>query len=105
MRALRDRRPRIRDDACSTIAAFGPRAKPALPALIRAWGDKDRWVRAMAARARGAIGPAAASAVRALSRSRNAVPGPGKLLARHPRRAVLFATDRIQGIAVRDEKH
>jgi HEAT repeats/PBS lyase HEAT-like repeat len=58
--------PDVRGEACHALAAFGPRARPALAALIGALEDPDRWVRWSAAHAIGEIGPVAVSAVPAL---------------------------------------
>jgi hypothetical protein len=69
MASLGHRDPQIRGDACYALAAFGPRAKPALPALIRALRDQDGWVRWTAAHAIGAIGPEAVAAVPALTKA------------------------------------
>ncbi len=45
---------------------MGPAAEPAVPALVRALGDRDPAVRQWSAKALGNIGPAAEEAVPAL---------------------------------------
>ena len=46
----------LRWSACRVLAAFGERARPAVPALIRVLGDHDRSVRYEAVLALGAVG-------------------------------------------------
>jgi HEAT repeat protein len=47
---------------------MGPVAAPAVPALIKALGDREAGVRQAAARALGAVGPGARDALPALAR-------------------------------------
>ncbi|MEO6087823.1 MAG: HEAT repeat domain-containing protein [Umezawaea sp.] len=54
---------------CEVVAAWGPSAEEALPALVALMKDDDDYVVTGAAMAIGAIGPAGASAARALRRS------------------------------------
>jgi HEAT repeat protein len=49
--------------ACLVLAEIGPKAKEAVPALVKALGDKRREVRREAVLALGHIGPGAAAAV------------------------------------------
>ncbi|MFM7148831.1 MAG: HEAT repeat domain-containing protein [Gemmataceae bacterium] len=53
--------------AATELGELGKEAKPALPALIQATKDQDRYVRRFVAQAIGAIGPDAKDAVPALS--------------------------------------
>jgi len=55
-----------RQDALARIARLGPKAKPAVPQLIKALKDPDQVVRQLAAYALGQIGPDAKEAVPAL---------------------------------------
>jgi HEAT repeat protein len=54
--ALGDTDPQIRRNAAGSLAALGPLAKPAVPALLQALGDSDDLVRDRATRALGQIG-------------------------------------------------
>lgn len=56
----------LRAYAARGLGLLGPNATPAVPDLIRALHDPDKWVRAAAASALGEIGPAARVAVPAL---------------------------------------
>ena len=51
-----DANPSIRAAAAVTLAAIGPDAKPAIPALLKNLKDKDRFVRGASAKALAAIG-------------------------------------------------
>jgi hypothetical protein len=53
------------------LLQLGPKAEPALPALVEALSDRDEGVRMLAATALGAIGPRAAGAVEALRKTLN----------------------------------
>jgi HEAT repeat protein len=65
-KALKHGDQEIRVDACHSLAALGPNARPALPALIDVLADKEPTVRWSAALAIGEIGPEAKPAVPAL---------------------------------------
>lgn len=43
--------PRVRQQAAEALGKIGPEAKAAVPALIEALKDGDRWIRAPAERA------------------------------------------------------
>jgi HEAT repeats len=58
--------PAVRSDAAAELAAIGPEAAAAIPALIEALKDQEARVRYTAAGALGAIGPEAAPALLAL---------------------------------------
>lgn len=64
--ALSDAEPAVRTAAAKALAAIGPDASRATPALMRALDDRDERVRVAAARALGQIGPAAHEAIPAL---------------------------------------
>lgn len=64
--ALSDAEPAVRTAAAKALAAIGPDASRATPALMRALDDRDDRVRVAAARALGQIGPAAHEAIPAL---------------------------------------
>ncbi len=49
------------------LSAFGPAAEPAVPGLIEALQDEDKWVQRGVVRALGKVGPAAEAAVPALT--------------------------------------
>jgi HEAT repeat protein len=66
---LRDENPATRREAVGRLEALGPAAAPAVPALIDALGDPDRWVREGAGKALAAVGPGAAAAVPALMKT------------------------------------
>ncbi len=61
-----DTYPKVAWYAAGALGAIGPPAAEAVPALIKALGDKDGSVRATAAEALGKIGPAASKAAPAL---------------------------------------
>ena len=56
-----------RADAASALALAGPKAAPAIPALIEALKDSDPLVRRLSAYALGQIGPAAKEAIQPLT--------------------------------------
>lgn len=58
--------PRIRAEAAKTLGKIGPGAGPAIPSLVNALGDEDKWVRRNAAEAIGSIDPTNLEAVPAL---------------------------------------
>ncbi len=53
----------LRTDALADLAAAGPKAEPAIPALIPLLKDPDKDMRRLAAYALGEIGPKAKSAI------------------------------------------
>jgi len=57
----------LRVDAANALASAGPKAAPAMPALIEALKDSDPLVRRLSAYALGQIGPAAKEAVQPLT--------------------------------------
>lgn len=60
--------PYTRHSAAYAIAEFGPKAKPAVPALVKNLEDEQATVRYSSALALGAIGPAAKDAVEPLKK-------------------------------------
>jgi adenylate cyclase len=56
-----------RKSAAQTLGRFGPAAADAVPELIDALADENRWVQSEAIKALGKIGPAAADAIPALT--------------------------------------
>ncbi len=61
----------MRANAAHGLKLFGPKAAVAVPDLMAALHDNDKWVRSAAANALGAIGPEAKMAVPALIRGLN----------------------------------
>jgi len=64
--SLRNENVTTRKRAALYLSRFGPSAAEAVPALIEALGDEDRWVQVNAVKALGKIGPAATAAIPAL---------------------------------------
>jgi len=67
--ALSDGYCEVRKDAAFALGRIGPRAKDAVPSLIRSLKDENKHVRREAVWALGAIGPSAKAAVPALTKA------------------------------------
>lgn len=93
-RCLSDRNPAIREEAAKTVAAFGPAAQNAVPALVDLLEDYNSSIRAAAAHALGAIGTSAEDLVVHLT----------PLLRDPDRSVVLGAAGAIEAIGVPGEE-
>jgi HEAT repeat protein len=76
--AMKDSSPRVRSNAASALAGFGPAAKEGVPALTTALDDKDSGMRAGAALTLGRIGPEAKAATPKLIELLRAEPKAGE---------------------------
>ena len=88
IQAIKDKQ--TRKDAVNVLRVIGPAAKEAIPDLVKALKDEDKYVRYLAAFALRRIGPAAKDAIPALSEALVDEYGP-------VREEALKALDQIKG--------
>jgi HEAT repeat protein len=68
---LEDRDPKVRSSAVQALRQMGPKARSAIPALVRALGDEQSWLSESVASALGEMGPSAVPPLIAALKDKN----------------------------------